>query len=382
MAEVEHYEIKRVEFLARKVPILMQSKNGPCPLLAIANQLLLVNAISLPDFQEDITLNNLVSIVAGKLIDSNPIDEASPDAENKRKALDDVIQILPSLGSGLDVNVQFSGVDKFEFDRNIAIFDMLGIALYHGWVIDPQDEVFRSLITLAYNTLIERVVNYDVKFGNDEAKIAEAMDDPVLGQLVVDGELAQRFLSSSASQLTYPGLAMLHEKVKEREVCVFFRNNHFSTMYKHEGQLYLLCTDAGFKARSAVAWERLSDINGDTELCSPTFGDPNAFLSAEDAFQEVTADAALARQLQYEDEMHNGNAGGVVNYPELASRQIPIDSETQVQINLDAQIAMELANQDYAQQQQPRQPAAAGRQPTAAAKPKEKKDSGWNCCIS
>jgi hypothetical protein len=61
-----------------------------------------------------------------------------------------------------------------------------------------------------------------------------------------EGAIAQRFLTDTASQLTYYGLLELHEHVRDRELCVFFRNNHFSTLFKFEGALYLLVTDAGW----------------------------------------------------------------------------------------------------------------------------------------
>jgi hypothetical protein len=43
--------------------------------------------------------------------------------------------------------------------------------------------------------------------------------------------------------MTYHGLVCLHEAVRERELCVLFRNNHFSTLFKLDNQLYLLMTD-------------------------------------------------------------------------------------------------------------------------------------------
>lgn len=46
---------------------------------------------------------------------------------------------------------------------------------------------------------------------------------------------------------------------------VFFRNNHFNSLFKHEdGALYLLVTDQGYLREGGVIWERLSGIDGDT----------------------------------------------------------------------------------------------------------------------
>lgn len=50
--------------------------------------------------------------------------------------------------------------------------------------------------------------------------------------LLEDGPVLEEFFASSASQLTYYGLVKLHEEVRERQLCVFFRNNHFSTLFK------------------------------------------------------------------------------------------------------------------------------------------------------
>lgn len=49
--------------------------------------------------------------------------------------------------------------------------------------------------------------------------------------------MAEQFLESTASQLTYHGLCELTAAVKEGELSVFFRNNHFSTMIKHKVRL-------------------------------------------------------------------------------------------------------------------------------------------------
>ena len=44
--------------------------------------------------------------------------------------------------------------------------------------------------------------------------------------------MIEKFLRESASQLTFFGLYKLHDDIDDEEFCVFFRNNHFSTLYK------------------------------------------------------------------------------------------------------------------------------------------------------
>ena len=79
------------------------------------------------------------------------------------------------------------------------------------------------------------------------------------------------WLDSTQSQLTTCGLAALKRVVRERQLCVFFRNNHFNTLFKLEGELYLLATDQGFIHEDGVVWERLSGVSGDTSYCAADF---------------------------------------------------------------------------------------------------------------
>jgi len=49
------YKLKRIDFFGRKVPIALQNENGPCPVLAIANILLLKKQIVLPEHAPDVS---------------------------------------------------------------------------------------------------------------------------------------------------------------------------------------------------------------------------------------------------------------------------------------------------------------------------------------
>ena len=42
------YNVKYITYLGRRTPIVLQDENGPCPLIAIANVLLLRGQVSLP----------------------------------------------------------------------------------------------------------------------------------------------------------------------------------------------------------------------------------------------------------------------------------------------------------------------------------------------
>ena len=57
------------------------------------------------------------------------------------------------------MNVHFNGVSKFEYTPECIIFDLLDIPLYHGWLIDPQqEEVCLAVNSTSYNQLVEMII--------------------------------------------------------------------------------------------------------------------------------------------------------------------------------------------------------------------------------
>ncbi|WP_121377937.1 MINDY family deubiquitinase, partial [Pseudomonas aeruginosa] len=58
--------------------------------------------------------------------------------ENNEQNVETALSVLPSLVSGLDVNVKFIDSRAFEFTGNLCVFDALDVSLYHGWVVDAR----------------------------------------------------------------------------------------------------------------------------------------------------------------------------------------------------------------------------------------------------
>ncbi|XP_033375695.1 ubiquitin carboxyl-terminal hydrolase MINDY-1 isoform X1 [Parus major] len=227
--------------------------------------------------------------------------------------ISDTMTVLPKLATGLDVNVRFTGVSDFEYTPECIVFDLLNIPLYHGWLVDPQSpEQVQAVGKLSYNQLVEKIIT--CKQSSDSS-------------LVSEGLVAEQFLESTASQLTFHGLCELTARAREGELGVFFRNNHFSTMIKHKGHLYLLVTDQGFLQEEGVVWESLHSVDGDSCFCDTEFhlshapgkdgataGPPEHRLQQRQVDQDfmvalslqqdpasVLSDLELARQLQQEE---------------------------------------------------------------------------------
>ena len=150
------------------------------------------------------------------------------------------IAILAKLQTGLDVNVKFTGVKDFKYTTKCIIFDLLGITLYHGWLVDPLDiHVAEALASLSYNQVAEAIITG--RTSEDKEKVAWLL-------------LCEQWLEDSASQLTHHGLSKLNIVMKEGETAVFFQNNHFNTCYKAGNTVYLLVMDQGF-FHLPVVWE-------------------------------------------------------------------------------------------------------------------------------
>ncbi|XP_065858130.1 uncharacterized protein [Euphorbia lathyris] len=167
------HKTKTIQFLGRTTPIVLQNDNGPCPLLAICNVLSLRNNLNLsPDIAE-VSQEKLLSLVAERLIDSNSNVNNKDEGyvENQQQNIADAIDLLPRLATGIDVNIKFRRIDDFEFTPECAIFDLLDIPLYHGWIVDPQDyDTANAVGVKSYNALTGDLVALETQVMEGENK--------------------------------------------------------------------------------------------------------------------------------------------------------------------------------------------------------------------
>ncbi|OQR85499.1 FAM63B-like [Achlya hypogyna] len=358
------YWVKATKFLQRDVLYICQNVNGPCPLLAICNVLLLRGHLSIDAYlhpthggQGYIYARDVIALVQQRIMETN-----AHFSEAEKATVQEVVDLIPSLDVGLDVNVQFHAVDAFEYTSALAIFDLLAIRLVHGWVVDPQDiETASVLQHKSYNHLIETVIDHH-SVGDDTTAAATTMVKErslsmdlaleKVEQVKRDGPVIERFLADSASQLTYAGLVLLHEEgIKERELAVFFRNNHFSSIFKINGALYLLATDAGYYDEPSVIWERLDEIDGDSEYFTSAFTPVVAKDTRQQALLQTkpapppleagsclhpSADYQMALRLQEEENKH---AKGPPPPPTSPVRRLPPPPPAELPTALEESVA-------------------------------------------
>lgn len=256
--------------------------------------------------------------------------------ESATHFVEDLLQHVPRFQYGMDVNPKFTaGIDGYEYTAELTAFDMLRVKMVHGWLIDPQDlSLYTAVGTTAYNALIEKViagkeaeeegtrVEAELKRLQGSMPEVDLLDDgadqsesqrhqtkmvELQGKLTKlhsaanDGVLINEFLESTSHQLTQFGLHQLYDDLKEDELTVFFRNNHFGTLTKHQGILYLLVTDLGYASTPNIVWEKLDVIDGDTEYVNADFraaGEAAAVQSGS----TLTPDQLMAQSGQKESD--------------------------------------------------------------------------------
>lgn len=288
-ADMLHH-IKNIQFKDKNVGIVTQNENGPCPLVAIINVLLLRRQITLPAHSEIVAAAKLMEHIGDAMLESVPKNLSGEVRLNYEQNMHDAMAVLPKLQTGLDVNVKFTGVRDFEYTPECIIFDLLRVPLFHGWLVDPQaPEVVSAVGQAGYNQLVEKVISQ--KCSNDENAVLEAL-------------VIENFLERSASQLTYHGLSELITSMEDDEIGVLFRNNHFSTIYKHQKELLQLVTDQGFLGEPSVVWETLCSIDGDGQFVDSHFRTvppkPELAPSGESASPNASAQLTAEQQIDHD----------------------------------------------------------------------------------
>ncbi|KAG2114837.1 hypothetical protein DEU56DRAFT_841746 [Suillus clintonianus] len=320
----------------RRLKIITQNFNGPCSFIAICNILILRGEIEvLPYERGTVSYEFLAQLLGEYLLMSCPDIDVSA-----------ALSIMPSTTKGLDLNPVFTGATSFRpagEGGELMLFEQAGIELVHGWLVDPGSEENRVLQHVRdYDTAVTliadadhitrgRLLSVDV-WGEGEAGGSSQAGSGPSGyagpnspsdnysekdrEKIEHALVAQAFLESTKSQLTYHGLFQLASTLQPGSLVALFRNSHLSVLHKREGEdssLYSLVTDHVFLQESSVVWERLEDVDGvgstfvdsDFVHSTPAGGD-FAGHTAESALHalemESNPDAVLARQLQAEED--------------------------------------------------------------------------------
>ncbi|TKC48829.1 hypothetical protein EI555_015057 [Monodon monoceros] len=184
------YHIKWIQWKEENTPIITQNENGPCPLLAILNVLLLAWKVKLPPMMEIITAEQLMEYLGDYMLDTKPKEISEIQRLNYEQNMSDAMAVLHKLQTGLDVNVKFTGVRVFEYTPECIVFDLLDIPLYHGWLVDPQiDDIVKAVGNCSYNQLVEKIIS--CKQSDNSELVSEAVFQSVKGRADLKPECYQ-----------------------------------------------------------------------------------------------------------------------------------------------------------------------------------------------
>ncbi|CAI4463830.1 conserved hypothetical protein [Saccharomyces cerevisiae RM11-1a] len=322
---------KNVQINGTQFKILLQNGQGECALIALANVLLISPAHAryaqeisrLVRGKETVTLNELVQTLADMGV-QNP---NGTDVDKQQ-----LLQILPQLYSGLNINPEFNG--SFEDGVEMSIFRLYNVGIVHGWIIDGDNDpnsyehVSKYSYMGAQKVLVQ---SYEIQKNNAQFENSE--------QIQSDAPYLKSFLARSATQLTEYGLTHLREILVERSYAVLFRNDHFCTLYKNNGELFTLVTDPTYRNRKDINWQSLKSVNGSQDsyytgnfiptslertettatgqnesYISNPFSDQNTghvtsnqVNSGASGVQQIEDDEELARRLQEQEDMRAAN---------------------------------------------------------------------------
>lgn len=297
----ETYQIKNINWHdvsaaqnPRKSPILVQNANGPCPLVALVNALTLTTPADLTNTvlvetlrsREQISLNLLLEAVFDELM--------SPRRTKSDVALPDVSELyafLKGLQTGMNVNPRYIPTPElinahkrtslthvhpsergdlipgtFEDTRDMKLYATFSIPLIHGWLPPKDDPVYEAFHRQASSyddvqSLLFREEELEDKLSAPSSAGLTEQEQ----QMYQDIMNIKTFLATSATQLTPWGLDVITKSVRPGAFSILFRNDHFSTLYRHPQtlQLLVLVTDAGYHSHDEVVWESLADVNGE-----------------------------------------------------------------------------------------------------------------------
>ena len=273
----------------RRSPIMVQNANGPCPLLALVNALVLTTRsdITTP-LVETLRVREQVSL--GLLLDAVIDELMSGRRRGSGGMLPDVSELyafLVTLHTGMNVNPRFVPSEEatvnlmdapidaptslhesrkaggFEDTREMRLYSTFSIPLIHGWIPPRNHPAFAALKRTAET--YEDAQNILFREEELEEKLQRQGLSPEEQLILEDIASVKYFLSSTATQLTGYGLDTVTETLAPGSVAILFRNDHFSTLYRHpkSGQLLTLVTDMGYAGHDEVVWESLVDVSGE-----------------------------------------------------------------------------------------------------------------------
>ncbi|XP_014554082.1 hypothetical protein COCVIDRAFT_105921 [Bipolaris victoriae FI3] len=281
----EHYQIKHVRWFDNSIkdmrvsPILTQNLNGPCPLLALVNALVLSTPANVETALVE-TLRTRETVSLGLLLDAvfeELMSGRRGDAAQELPDVSELYKFLLALHTGLNVNPMFvpdpnsaashatltNRAGAFEDTRDMKLYRTFNIPLMHGWLPEAGTDAFVAFNRVAPSYEASQLVQFQEEELNMKLNAGDSLNEEEQ-QMFTDIHAIKEFLNRWPTQLTDHGLKVIRDNLQPGQVAILFRNDHFSTLCKNprNGQLVTLVTDQGYASHDEIVWESLMDVNG------------------------------------------------------------------------------------------------------------------------
>ncbi|KAH8697797.1 hypothetical protein BGW36DRAFT_295454 [Talaromyces proteolyticus] len=273
--QLETYAIRHVNWTddtgkLRESPVLVQNKNGPCPLLALVNGLIM-RSVGSKDAQQPVVkaLQTRENISLGLLIQAL-FDELTTYPVDILPDIEALSRFLTMLHTGMNVNPRLiiespTSVGTFHETSDLRFYDAFKVPLLHGWIADPKSNTHAAMAKVAEYYEDIQLLQFRKEELEDRVIRSGSTLTPDEERLIAEIDIIQSFVNvENATQLSRFGLGHLSKTLASGSISILFRNDHFSTLYKHpqSGQLFTLVTDAGYADHPEIVWESLVDVSG------------------------------------------------------------------------------------------------------------------------
>lgn len=251
---IEYFDTKNIEWLdikgdSQKHTILLQNKNGPCPLVALVNTLVL-SGHKIGSFTQGkgtISVKGLLDYL-GEVLADNLHGSSTSEID-----FETAFALLPQLITGLNINPRFDGT--FEEGPEMSIFRLFDTDIVHGWVCDPKSSYYDAMMAVGSYDQSQSLL---LRVSEQGSSVTEEDNDRAAA--------VRLFTEEYASQLTPYGIEFVKDLINPSQPCIFFRNNHFATLYKRGQDLYVLVADSGLRYEPRITWQGLSDVSGSSDM--------------------------------------------------------------------------------------------------------------------
>lgn len=302
----EKYQIKKITwhdhssgFNQRVGPILTQNANGPCPLLALVNALILSTP---PDKTNEIaqylanktevSLDDLLQAIINEHLSEENCQTRARQGQGEYPDIGELHEFLKRLHTGMNVNPRFlpeetarspeslrssmshvhpsarseeSIPGSFEPTKELELYASFGIRLIHGWLPEPSSSAYAAFQRHAQThedaqLILLRQDELEHKLENSSTGGLTEQE----AELLQDIYLMADFQRSNPTQLSPFGLEAVRTSLRSGEFAILFRNSHFLVVYKHPEteMLFCLVTDEGYREQEDAVWESLMDCDG------------------------------------------------------------------------------------------------------------------------